>query len=176
MPKSREIRNAITPQGAIRAEVVHYKSGLKKLFVFNCLVCSKEIKVQEKHIKYSRGKCKKHAQMLRPFEAVYGSLRRNAKERGILLLLTYEDYLEFTKEKNCFYCNREIPWQPWNEHGKNNPGYYLDRKNSMGPYSKSNCVVCCTVCNLTKRSLSAEQFIELAKLITTNHYSGSCGA
>lgn len=62
--------------------------------------------------------------------------------------LTYEDYVEFTNIKNCTYCNSLIPWV---EYGDNTPGFFLDRKINSLCHMKSNLVVCCGICNFTKR-------------------------
>lgn len=168
-PKWRKLRNIIKREDAIGFSIKEFPSCNVIVYKFKCLICPKIIEVRLKHIPYSTGKCKKHANMHRPFEAVYGGLRRGAKERGIEFKLTYENYIEFTKNKSCHYCDRDIPWNPYNEHGKNNPGYYLDRKDPDKGYSKDNCVASCSRCNLAKRSLKYLEWIDLCKMVANNH-------
>jgi hypothetical protein len=103
----------------------------------------------------------------RPYESIYNNLVKNAGNRNILLELTYEDYLELTKNERCHYCDRIIDWHPYT--GKNiteNRSYCsknnLDRKDNLLPYSKENCVVCCWPCNELKGNrLSYEEMIML---------------
>lgn len=45
--------------------------------------------------------------------------------------------------------------------------YNLDRKDNSKGYSIKNCVVCCTVCNLTRGNrFTYEQFLEIGKLLS----------
>jgi hypothetical protein len=81
---------------------------------------------------------------LRPFESRYNSLISVNKERNNVNL-TYEEYIEFTKIKNCHYCNVPMNWHPYHM-----TGYYLDRKDNSLGYSVDNCVVCCARCNEAK--------------------------
>jgi hypothetical protein len=74
--------------------------------------------------------------------------------------LTYDEYIQFTKIKNCHYCNNSIPWRPYNSGNKKAQAYFLDRKDNDGPYSKENCVVCCTRCNrMRSNKFTYEEFI-----------------
>jgi hypothetical protein len=61
------------------------------------------------------------------------------------VLLSFEEFLEFTKIKNCHYCDNSIVWDEHNGWRIN-----LDRKNNTLPYTKENCVVCCKLCNYSK--------------------------
>lgn len=168
--KWRPKLNKVDIKKALRSEYRTHPSGRHLYFIFKCELCPKEISGRKSHLPYLTGRCKKHANMHKPYEAVYGGLIRNARERQISFDLSYEDYLKFTG-KPCFYCGNPIPWQPWNEHGVNNPGYYLDRKDSEKGYSVNNCVPCCTRCNISKRRFSSEDFINMCKQISKNHDS-----
>jgi len=90
---------------------------------------------------------------LRPFEALYRKLVRDAKtarSREVAVDLSYEEFLEFTKTTHCFYCDAGIEWKTFMSSGH---GYRLDRKDSGKGYSTDNCVVCCTRCNRGKSNL-----------------------
>lgn len=165
MANWRKIRNIITIADSIGFEIKEFPSCNAVLYHFNCLVCKKLLKIRLKHIPYSTGKCKKHANMHKPFEASYGGMKRNAKGRNLQFSLTYEDYIEFTKQSNCTYCGDKIKWRPYNEHGKNNPAYFLDRYDNNKGYLKENCVVCCTTCNIAKKAMHGDKFIEMANKI-----------
>jgi hypothetical protein len=89
--------------------------------------------------------CVSHSPV-RPYEALYNTIKHLAKKRGLLVDLTYEEYLRFTKVSNCHYCGTNIDWQPYNKMN----GHKLDRKDNSLGYSKKNCVVCCARCNRAK--------------------------
>jgi len=175
--KWRAKRNLIVESDSVGTRKLHFKSGVKTMLVFSCPVCKNEVLIQRKHIPYSTGRCKKHAQMLRPYEAVYGAMRKNAKERKLKFLISYDDYLLFTN-KDCYFCGNAIPWNPYNRHGVNSPGYYLDRLNPNIGYIIENCVPCCTCCNMMKRSLSEPVFINQCVKIAVQSQSigGTCGS
>ena len=84
---------------------------------------------------------------LRPYEALYNSLSRVAEVK-CLSLMSFEDFLEFTKTLKCFYCNDDVVWRMHNVHKY--PRYNLDRKNNLKGYEKHNVVVCCKQCNLLR--------------------------
>lgn len=90
---------------------------------------------------------------LRPYETSYNRLIRHANHK---VSLTYEDFLEFVKIKNCHYCNAPIEWIEYN----GTVGYNLDRKNNNVGYKKENCLVCCKVCNCMKHTLTYEMFFD----------------
>jgi hypothetical protein len=55
---------------------------------------------------------------------------------------------------------------PWQEHGENNPGFWLDRKDNSIGHLKGNLVVCCGNCNKTRRdAFSYEEFLLLAPIL-----------
>ena len=167
MANWRKIKNIINRSDALGHKIVEFTSCNAIYYKFKCSTCSKILWIREQHIPFSTGKCKKHANQRKPFEAVYGGLKRGAKHRGIRCSLSYRQYLNFTN-KNCFYCDEEIPWNPYNKHGQNNPGYFLDRMNPKKGYTKNNCVSCCTKCNMAKRSLTSNEFISMCKKIAYN--------
>jgi hypothetical protein len=161
--------------------------GPRTVYHFACSAqgCAHTIRVRSSELPSSKGLCSSHAQQKRPYESIYNRLHQD--HRQIPVLLTYEEYLSFTKIKNCYYCNASIPWTPFSfiEGSFNSCAYFLDRKDNNGPYSKENCVVCCTRCNNFKSSLDYNDFIILCNLISENFKQkinsslkggGSCGA
>lgn len=91
-----------------------------------------------------------------PYKRLYTKLRRGAERKQIDLELTYEDFLEFTKEKECYYCGEDIKWVP---HGKKATAYNLDRRVNTEGYTKLNTVVCCKTCNFFKSSMDGNEFL-----------------
>ena len=101
----------------------------------------------------------------RPFEWIYNNLLRCAKNNHKEIGLTFEDFLEFTKITTCHYCGDLIEWKSRGKKGANS-AYYLDRKDNTKGYFKDNCVVCCSLCNLTKHNqFTYNEMILLGKTI-----------
>lgn len=87
----------------------------------------------------------------------YNQYRNNAKQRGIVFELSYEQFMELW-QKDCFYC------------GNNIPTIGIDRIDSDGSYNIENVVPCCTTCNYMKKSLKQDTFFEQCFKINNLHY------
>lgn len=126
--------------------------GPRTVYILNCLDCSSDIKVRKADYNknlYS-GKCSSCSHRKLPFESQFNCFKSDW--RKLKNTITYQQFLEFTKIKNCHYCTTSINW---NEYGIVNGklkgrSYFLDRKDNDLGYIESNCVVCCTKCNLAK--------------------------
>ena len=75
------------------------------------------------------------------------TLRANAKRRGLIVEITFDDFIKITKGL-CEYC------------GEKNAGFGVDRRDSSIGYLKENCASCCKDCNFMKLSMTKEQFLE----------------
>lgn len=143
-------------ENALRLEKKRLLNGkYSYTYVFECLGCGGETKCQSGSFKVHSGKCSSCVQKGRPFQAAYRNMIRNPHTTGVKVVeLTYDEFIEFTKENQCHYCNSEITWVPHcKDKGKEVSAgrkYQLDRKDNNGPYSKDNCVVCCSRCNFAK--------------------------
>ena len=91
-----------------------------------------------------------------PYKSIYHRLVTSAKKRNLELDITYKDFLEYTKEKECYYCGDYVEWV---KHGKKASKYNLDRLYSDKGYTKENCVVCCQSCNFFKLNLNVNVFL-----------------
>ena len=135
-------------------EVIRVTNQLNKGSATSCGCLSKERIV------------KLNTQNCRPFEWIYNNLKRCAKHSSHELSLSFEDFLKLTEINQCCYCGDTIEWKARNS--KNNPNgcYYIDRKDNSKGYTKENCVVCCSLCNLTKHSrFTYEEMMLLGKTI-----------
>jgi hypothetical protein len=144
------------------------KYGPRYTYLFKCSEpeCTKIIRVRSDYLNRSSGQCNIHSHQKRPFESLYNSLYNDW--RGTEVTLTYEEFLEFTKIKKCHYCSYGILWIPFGTVAGEykSRAYYLDRKNHNEGYTKENCVVCCSKCNIIRRDhFTYEQFLEIGKLI-----------
>ena len=112
----------------------------------------------------------------RPYEALYNVLVFRAGTRGISVLLTYEEFLEFTVVKECHYCGEAITWAPpygKKVAGKQNVRSNIDRKDNAVSYTKDNSVVCCPNCNYTKsNTLSYEEMLVIGRMRAERRLKG----
>jgi hypothetical protein len=91
---------------------------------------------------------------LRPYEAVYNGVLRAANRRHISISLSYEEFISFTKETFCHYCEAPVVWAK--HHRQKVLGgqrYNLDRVDNGKGYHKANLVTCCGRCNRGKLNL-----------------------
>lgn len=134
---------------------------------FKCNNCEGELSLQYNYVKSSKGLCKSCIKKNRPFETAYNELKRAKRHKGNKeVLITYEDFLEFTKKPLCHYCLNKLDWQPYTKiNGQEMKGarsYKLDRKDNNKAYTKENCVQCCWSCNQTKSNrYSYEEFYKM---------------
>lgn len=69
-----------------------------------------------------------------------------AKKRGKEFAITLEDFTEITKLP-CYYCGEEIIKRG------------IDRLNNEIGYLKENCVPACTLCNMMKKIMTKQDFL-----------------
>jgi hypothetical protein len=143
----------------------------RPIFIFKCLNldCETEIKCRGDALAKASGKCTKHAHQKRPYEHIFKSIGREGGKKSSVL--SYEEFVELTKIKKCYYCLDNIPWQKFAYVDGNftSKAYFLDRADNSKPYSKENCIVCCTHCNKMKGALDHNEFIALCALIAENY-------
>ena len=83
----------------------------------------------------------------RPVEQViYDRYKYSAERRNVVFELNLEEFKSYWK-KPCSYCGGEIQT------------IGLDRIDNDLGYIKENITPCCTVCNLSKRGMLAEDYI-----------------
>jgi len=104
------------------------------------------------------------------FNSLYGSYKRNAKNRNLFFSLKEDEFKQLTKE-NCYYCGAE-PSQIYRS--RKNTGDYvyngIDRiKNNEGYISK-NCISCCGICNRMKKDMLFDDFLNQCKKVD-NYWS-----
>jgi hypothetical protein len=118
--------------------------------------CGKQPVVRSSNLRGEKtrscGCLKGEGNKLRPYEALYNYFLYSAKTRSITCTMSYEEFLRFTKQIHCHYCDSKISWSSF-AISKNGAKHNLDRKNNNLGYNKSNCVVCCWRCNRGKSSM-----------------------
>ena len=151
----------------LRVESQWRKSGgPRNVLVYKCSVatCDTEIKVRlgDSH----SGMCNSHSHQKRPFESIYNGLFNDWRRLNVSL--TYDEFIEFTKIPTCHYCDAKIDWIPYSidKGAYKSRAYDLDRIDISIGYTKDNCVVCCTDCNILRGDrFTYEEFLKLAPIL-----------
>lgn len=108
-----------------------------------CLLRETRLKNASAHAAASRGIARLDLRK-EPYRWLYTDLLNSAKSRRLEVTLSFEEFQEYTRETECFYCWQSIIWpKPHSDEG----GYNLDRKDPKLGYNRDNCVVCCKRCN-----------------------------
>lgn len=84
-------------------------------------------------------------------ELKYFAFIRGAKERKLLFNLSIKEF-EIIVSKPCIYCGT-------------NESVGIDRKDNKYGYILTNCQPCCSTCNLMRRTLPMNMFIQYIKRI-----------
>lgn len=156
------------------------------LYTFWCALCPAEIKVRRADLKRHSGRCrpcadKQNGQLSsqrnrkQPYEALYNRFLYDRGRAGQETDITFADFVDFTKIKECHYCGRGIEWAECSL-ACNGYRYNLDRTNNCRGYFKDNVVVCCWRCNETKSDrFTYNQFVKIGNVIRSFE-GGTCGA
>ena len=92
------------------------------------------------------------------FNSTFGRMKRQAFRRGYEWKLS-EDYVRKITQQNCFYCGVEPSHVNKNGPGQGEYVYNgLDRVDNTKGYTTDNVVPCCRQCNVSKRSMSIDEF------------------
>ena len=100
----------------------------------------------------------------KPYYHLFTQIKRRCKNDNKKCILSFSEFLSFTKIKKCHYCLRDIKWWKHNSDGGQRQ-YNLDRMDNDKGYSKENCVVCCPSCNQMKNSMSYDEFYRFTQPI-----------
>ena len=163
-------------EDALKIEKQPRKSGgPRTVYIFKCInsKCTNKISVRSgKVLAKSRGLCMVCSHTKKPYESIYYRLDRDWRKVGNDM--TYTEFIQLTKIKNCHYCNDKINWVPYaTVKGKFlSSAHYLDRKDHNKSYSVSNCVVCCTLCNrMRSNKFTYEEFLIIGLAIKEVKYN-----
>ena len=143
-----------------------------KQWCFRCVTCNNEIWVRTSKLKNHQGQCADcglGSRTLRPYESTHTAILSRCKCKGYTdTPMTYEEFLEFVKVKNCHYCNHEIKWSEkrGSSSEKREFAVNLDRLDSNKGYCVGNVVVCCPRCNYFKGHMcSYEAMLEIGPIL-----------
>lgn len=145
------------------------KSGSSyKTYVFECIECKNDLRIQVYGLNHHSGKCMKCCQKKKPYEHILNELTYRCKNTtGHFINLSYEEFIDLIKDKKCHYCNKELQFSPHSRDKNSNytsRAYQLDRKDNTKGYIKDNLVTCCWDCNRIKSDIyTYEEFIIIAE-------------
>ena len=83
-------------------------------------------------------------------ELQYNVYMRTANIKNLTFELSFDEYYEIVK-KECYYCG---------EFSENKTINGIDRKDQSNGYLLDNCVPCCEMCNMMKKSLNEKIFLQ----------------
>jgi hypothetical protein len=92
-------------------------------------------------------------------QSVLGAYKNGATRRGYEWGLNNDQFHNLTQQ-NCHYCG--IPPSNIYKYSYKDYTYYyngIDRINNNIGYIPSNCVACCSVCNVAKHAMSYQDFV-----------------
>jgi hypothetical protein len=176
-----KIENAIRSELRITGTQKQGRFVMRRTFyTFICKDCSTEFTPVNTDLKRASGRCRACADLNTakinrnrspevPYKTLYNKFiyDRSRDVRWKPCDISFEDFLGFTKIKQCHYCNSEIFWAA-KAIGRLGQKYNLDRKDNNLGYLKSNVVVCCWRCNETKSDrFTYEQFLKIGEVLKT---------
>ena len=120
----------------------------------------KSVEYRQRHPEKYQQKDRKHHETL---SSRYGSLRYSAKDRGLKLTITKEEYRKIISLDRCHYCQGPL----------DKTGSSLDRKDNSLGYSLENVLPCCKYCNVLKGSLlSYDEMVQVIGYLRVARGSG----
>lgn len=153
------------------------KSRNREIFWWVKCACGKEKEVLGSHLKkglikscgcYHReviGALNRLEYGLASKRISYRQYRDNARHKQISFELSFEYFLELTKQ-DCHYCGSEpLNFKKSNGYGSNGGFTYngIDRIDNTKGYTKENSITCCKICNFAKRNMFYDEFISWGK-------------
>lgn len=145
--------------GIVKVLSLSHVKNSRRYYNMICLRCNQKTIIRSDRImSESRkccGKCKSLLQheraehkysKLRKYRKIFNSYKGNAIHRKLEFNITLEDVIKLVNS-NCFYCN-----------DVNSKG--IDRVDNNIGYNTDNIVPCCTTCNMMKKNLSLDVFLQ----------------
>lgn len=130
------------------------------------------------NIEQRKSRVQKMTETRKKYSAQEASAMKIYKHRYADGDISFEEFLKLSS-LNCYYCNSE-PSGKYNEslydvrrskNAKEN-GFFiyngLDRIDQQKPHTIDNVVTCCKTCNMSKRTMSHDQFLSFVEKIYLN--------
>jgi len=99
---------------------------------------------------------------------LYGIYKRMAKNRNLCWEFTKDEFKEITSS-NCAYCGAPPSLDTKRKDINGNYLYNgIDRVDNKLGYTKNNCLPCCNMCNMAKRTHGLQIFVEWIDRISSH--------
>jgi len=141
------------------------KKGKYKYYSYKCTKCNTPFEISNSSMyKRKTTLCQKCSSMIglnkiniKPkYSGIYTKIKLSSTKKNIVFNLNFNEFIEFTKIRNCEYCNTSIDWNSKDR-------FNLDRKDNLKGYTKDNLTVCCWNCNNTKSNrFTYDEFLLLS--------------
>lgn len=113
--------------------------------------------------------------------ALYRGYRKSARKRGLAFDLSLEWFYDITQQE-CYLCGKP-PANVYVHHAKSAsytkaPFVYngIDRVDNSLPYVSGNLMACCGDCNMAKKKMSIEQFLDFIVRVHDYNFGGNDNA
>jgi hypothetical protein len=108
--------------------------------------------------------------------ALFVHYRIGAKKRGLSFSLNKDEFFVLSMSR-CHYCGAEPLAEYYNSSKKTKQRLCIyngiDRVDNSKGYEIKNCVPCCKVCNMAKRLMSRNEFLEWVRKVYLYNYGGN---
>ena len=147
----------------------------KRVYIFECITCGKEMPKDNWGIRNHTGYCVRCVKRNRhPLKTVWNGFlssvnRTNERfKRDVPIDMTFDDFVFLSQIRVCAYCRDEVSWNEYR------PGpYNMDRKDNTKGYSLDNILICCFKCNNRKGShWDSDEFMLISDIISAWRSSG----
>jgi len=119
---------------------------------------------KEQYYKYHNRELRANRKYHQTIGGRYSKLKTNAKQRGIIVKISLNEYKEVVKFP-CYLCGGESLELSF--------GHGIDRVDNSVGYLLENVKACCGICNKMKMDSSLEDFIQRIKRIVKNYGNSS---
>jgi len=146
---SNNLKGRIVWNKGLKTGLIPWNKGLKLEHL------SKENSARYKHGKSNTqeyvNKHKRIQQAKDDPRFVFSRLKTHIKRKNATIEWEKDDFIKWynSQEKICTYCEKKVV-RHVGKTGPQHDSISIDRKNHNGPYSESNCVICCMKCNIVK--------------------------
>lgn len=152
----------------------HIKRNGRRFWVVQCNNCGREVVKDTARVNMDRmcDNCNHRPRGESGIRQLLATYRGGAARRNLPFKLSLEDFKRLTSG-NCAYCGitpgrtimprRFTNGTDWGDYKCNG----IDRMDSAQGYKLNNCVSCCGLCNLAKKEMPFDEFIEYLKRVAS---------
>jgi hypothetical protein len=139
----------------------------KPAYILRCPTAGCNGEVKKQNLKSVCLTCMEKKYKTQPYIRSYRELVRTSTRKSIGIDLSYNEFYHLCVINQCHYCNIDLNRAAYRtDEGNHAP--MIDRLDSDKPYSKENCVPCCSDCNYTKNKWLSENELMVIMALRQN--------